>query len=424
MEPRTDKIWDVVVVGGGPAGMMAAGRAAECGASVALIEKNDALGKKLLLTGGGRCNLTNAEFDTRKFLEKFKDDGKFLFSAFSQWTVQDPINFFNTRGMATKIENENRVFPASDSARSVWNVLEKYMREGGVTVISGSPVRDLIISRSPAPIVTGVVLRDGRKIYANAVIIAVGGSSHPETGSAGDGFSWLKKIGHKITVPAPSLVPIAVKDSWVKHLAGVSIADVKISAIQNGSVHNTDRGKILFTHFGISGPAALHMSKAIGELLKIGEVIISLDIFPALNNEQMDTALQDLFKTHSNKKIGNSLNALTPSALAQIIIAQCKISPETVCNNITREERLKLIARLKNLPMRADKLLDADKAIITSGGVSPEEIDTKTMRSRLFPNLYIIGDMLNIDRPSGGYSLQLCWTTGFVAGTAVGVISD
>ena len=202
MEPRTDKIWDVVVVGGGPAGMMAAGRAAECGASVALIEKNDALGKKLLLTGGGRCNLTNAEYDTRKFLEKFKKDGKFLFSAFSQWTVQNTLNFFNARGMATKVENEKRVFPASDSARSIWDVLVKYMREGGVTVISGSPVRDLIISRSPAPIVTGVVLRDGRKIYANAVIIAVGGSSHPETGSAGDGFSWLKKIGHKIPAPA------------------------------------------------------------------------------------------------------------------------------------------------------------------------------------------------------------------------------
>ena len=470
MKSKTDNIWDVIVIGGGSAGMMAAGRAAECGARVALIEKNDTLGKKLLITGGGRCNLTNAEFNTRKFLEKFKDDGKFLFSAFSQWSVQDTLNFFNTRGMATKIENEQRVFPASDSARSVWDVLVKYMREGGVTVISDSPVSDIIVSRASMPkatrerrersshrmmatrerrershdsakasldcvlcanrkalgqngssrrmTATGVILRDGKEIHANAIIVAAGGGSHPETGSAGDGFAWLKKLGHNIAIPTPSLVPVAIKDSWAKQLSGVSIADVKINAIQNEIVHNTNRGKILFTHFGISGPAVLHMSKAIGELLKSGEVVMSLDILPSLNNEQLDIALKDLFKKHSNKKIRNSLDSIIPSALAPIIIAKCKINPETVVNSITREERMKLIACLKNLPMRADKLLGADKAVITSGGVSLEEIDPKTMRSRLFPNLYIIGDMLNIDRPSGGYSLQLCWTTGFVAGTA------
>lgn len=420
MKPRTDKIWDVIVIGGGPAGMMAAGRAAECGARVLLIEKNDTLGKKLLITGGGRCNLTNAEFNTRKFLEKFKKDGKFLFSPFSQWTVKNTLNFFNARGMSTKIENEQRVFPASDNARSVWDVLVKYMREGGVTVMSDSPVRDLIVSSEPTPIIQGVTLHNKEKIYAQAVILAVGGSSHPETGSMGDGFAWLKKLGHSITTPTPSLVPIAIKNLWVKQLTGVSLADVKISVIQNGVAYNTERGKILFTHFGISGPAALHASKAIDELLKTGEVVISLDILPALNNEQLDATLQNLFKTHNNKKIVNSLNALIRSALSPVIIAQCKINPETVCNSITREERLRLIARLKNLPMRADQLLGVDKAIITSGGVSLEEIDPKTMRSRLFPNLYIIGDMLNIDRPSGGYSLQLCWTTGFVAGTAAG----
>lgn len=420
MKLKTDKIWDVIVIGGGSAGMMAAGRAAECGARVVLIEKNDTLGKKLLITGGGRCNLTNAEFNTRKFLEKFKDDGKFLFSAFSQWSAQDTLNFFNTRGMATKIENEQRVFPASDSARSVWDVLVEYMREGGVTVVSDSPVLDIIVSHESAPKVAGVILRNGKEIHANAVIVAVGGSSHPETGSAGDGFVWLKKLGHNITIPAPSLVPIAIKDSWVKQLSGVSIVDIKISAIQNGVVRDTNRGKILFTHFGISGPAVLHMSKAIGELLKTGGVVISLDVLPSFNNEQLDVALKDIFKKHSNKKIRNSLDTIIPSALAPIIIAQCKINPETVVNSITHEERLRLITSLKNLPMRADKLLGADKAIITSGGISLEEIDPKTMRSRLFSNLYIVGDMLNIDRPSGGYSLQLCWTTGFVAGTAAG----
>lgn len=417
---RVPDLWDVLVIGGGPAGMMAAGRAAECGARVLLIEKNDTLGKKLLLTGGGRCNLTNAEFDTRKFLEKFKGDGKFLFSTFSQWNVSDTLDFFHARGMETKTEKEHRVFPISDRAQSVRDVLATYMRTGRVTIMSNSPVSDILVSHAPTPIIQGVLLRDKKEIYARAVILATGGSSHQETGSTGEGFAWLKKIGHAITPPAPSLVPVAVKDPWVKKLAGISCADVTISVFQNKEKQKTDRGKILFTHFGISGPVVLHMSKTIGELLKTGEVIVSLDMLPSLNHERLDTALQELFKEHSNKKIGNSLSALIPAALVPIIIAQCKIRPETVANSVTREERLRIIACLKDLPIHADKLLGMDKAIITSGGVSLKEIDPKTMCSRLFPNLYIVGDMLNIDRPSGGYSLQLCWSTGFVAGNAAG----
>ncbi|MCR4323291.1 MAG: NAD(P)/FAD-dependent oxidoreductase [Candidatus Azambacteria bacterium] len=413
-------IWDVVVVGGGPAGMMAAGRAAEHGARVLLLEKNDTLGKKLLLTGGGRCNLTNAEFDTRKFLEKLKDDGKFLFSTFSQWDVSKTLEFFHTHGMETKIEDAQRVFPMSNRAQSVWDVLIEYMRAGGVTIMSNSPVRDLLVSRTPSPTITGVLLRTNKEVLARTIIIATGGSSHPETGSTGEGFTWLKKIGHVITEPTPSLVPVVIKDPWIKKLAGIALADAQISVFQNMVKQKTDRGKILFTHFGISGPVVLHMSKKIGELLKTGEVIVSIDVLPSLNQEQLDITLQNTFTEHSNKKIGNSLSTLIPAALVPIILAQCAIQPETVCNSITREERLRLISHLKNIPVHADKLLGMDKAIITSGGVSLTEIDPKTMRSRIFPNLYLVGDILNIDRPSGGYSLQLCWTTGFVAGDAAG----
>lgn len=436
--------------------MMAAGRATELGARVILIEKNESLGKKLLITGGGRCNLTNAEFDRRKFLEKFKDSGKFLFSAFSQFGVKETLEFFHKLGVETKVENEQRVFPASDSAQTVFDALNKYLKKHKVEIILNSPVIDVLVqdpksqnypnchSRvggNPDSInagldslprsqsrtsfqgndrVCGVKLKNGKEILARKIIIATGGTSRPETGSTGDGYEWLRKIGHTVIEPTPSLVPITVKDEWVKKLAGLSISDVKITTFQNGVKQNTNRGKILFTHFGLSGPAILNMSKDIGELLNYGEVAISLDIFPSEDHGMLNAKLQELFKKWHNKKFKNSLNAIMPSTLASAIVELSKINPEKQCNSITREERLSLLNLLKNIPIRADKLLGADKAIVSSGGVSLDEIDFKTMSSRLFPNLYLIGDILNIDRPSGGYSLQLCWTTGFVAGNSAG----
>ena len=402
--------------------MMAAGRAGELGAKVILIEKNESLGKKLLITGGGRCNLTNAEFDTRKFLEKFKDDGKFLFSAFSQFGVKDTINFFQKLGVETKIEDEQRVFPASDSAKTVFDTLLKYLKRNKVEIILDSPVSNILISKEDKNKISGIKLKDGKEILARRVIIATGGTSRPETGSTGDGFAWLRKIGHTVIEPTPSLVPIAVKDEWVKKLAGLSLANVKITIFQNGAEQETDKGKIIFTHFGLSGPAILNMSKSIGELLKYGEVIISLDLFPSEDYGALNFKLQELFKEQSNKKFKNALHALAPLAadLASAIVEISKINPDTECHSITREERLALVNILKNIPIHADRLLGEDKAIISSGGVSLREIDFKTMSSRLFPNLYLIGDILNIDRPSGGYSLQLCWTTGFVAGSSSG----
>ncbi len=417
-----DILWDVAVIGGGAAGMMAAGRAAELGAKVILIEKNASLGKKLLITGGGRCNVTNAEFDNRKLLEKFKDNGKFLFSAFSQYSVQNALDFFHLQKMETKVEKEQRVFPVTDSAQSVWNVLFEYIKKHKVTVLSDSPVRDIIVSKENPHEVRAVKLKNGKEVRARSFVLATGGVSRPETGSTGDGYTWLRKIGHTVTDPTPSLVPLKIKDAWVERLAGVSLADIKITLLQNNAKQDWKKGKILFTHVGVSGPTILNMSRDVSELLKYGEVVISLDLVPSLDYGKLNTKLQEIFKENDKKKFKNSLFSLVPSAVAPIIVELSDILPDTACNSITREQRLSLIKLLKDVPLHVEGLLGLEKAIIANGGVSPEEVDFKTMQSRLFKNLYLIGDILNIDRPSGGYSLQLCWTTGYVAGDSIGKI--
>ena len=410
---ETNTLWDVVVVGGGPAGMMAAGTAAENGSRVLLIEKNDSLGKKLLITGGGRCNVTNSEFDTRKLLSKFKDNDKFLFSAFSQYGVKETLDFFHSKGMDTKVENELRTFPVSNSAQSVWDVLVDNMKEFKVKVFSNSPVTGIVKEGEK---IIGVQLKNKEIIKGKNIIIATGGTSRPETGSTGDGYKWLKNVGHTVSDPVASLVPVAIKDDWVKDLAGITLPEVKISVLQNDVLQEKVKGKILFTHVGISGPTVLNLSKSIGELLKYGPVTISLDLMPSFGHDSLNTLLQNLFKEKANSKFKNSLSDILPSAVAKTVIELSKINEDIKCNSITREERLSLIQLLKAVPMRVDKLLGLDKAIISSGGVSLTEVDFKTMASRIYPNLYLIGDILNIDRPSGGYSLQLCWTTGFVAG--------
>ena len=413
-------IWDLAVVGGGPAGMLAAGRAAELGAKVILIEKNATLGNKLLITGGGRCNVLNSEFDTRKLLERFKGDGKFLFSTFAQFGVKETLDFFHKSGMETKVENEQRVFPVSNSARSVFDVLVRYINGGGVTVLTNSPVAELITAGKN---IGGIKLKGGKIIRAKSVIIATGGTSRPETGSTGDAYSWLRNIGHTIITPTPSLVPIAVKDRWVKGLSGITLTNVKISVFQNGVKQNvsvgarTPKGKILFTHLGLSGPMILNMSKDIGELLKYGEVTLSLDLLPTLDYAKLNLKLQEIFKENDKKKFKNSLGELVPAAMVSVIVELSDINPEINCNSVSRDERIRLMTLLKAIPVRVDKLLGADKAIVSSGGVILDEVDFRTMRSRLFTNLYLVGDILNIDRPSGGFSLQICWTTGYVAGT-------
>lgn len=406
--------WDVVVIGGGPAGMMAAGRAAERGARVLLIEKNASLGKKLLITGGGRCNVTNAEFDVRTFLLKFKKSDQFLFSAFSQYAVRDALDFFHARNMPTKVEAELRVFPVSNTAVSVWDVLVRYMKNGNVKVVCESPVVGFAKDGNQ---IVSVKLADGTEIMGKSFILATGGKSRPETGSTGDGFKWLSKIGHTVVDQGSALVPIAIKDAWVKRLQGVGISNVRLTILQNGVRQDVRNGRILFTHFGISGPMVLNASRDIGELLKYGPVAVSLDLFPTLDPGSLDRKIISLFEANNNKQFKNILSKLVPPAAAPVFIDLSGIRPETYVNSVTRAERERLVKLLKNVSMEVSHLLGIEKAIITSGGVDLTEVDFKTMQSRLFPNLYLVGDMLNIDRPSGGYSLQLCWTTGYVAGT-------
>ena len=414
MESKSSTIYDVVVIGGGPAGMMAAGTAGKNGAKVLLLEKNATLGKKLLITGGGRCNVTNAETDTRKLLEKFGDTGKFLFSTFSQFGVTEALEFFHSHGMPTKVENELRVFPESNKAQSVWNVLSDYMREGNVVIKTYSPVQNFVMAKDGSIEAVRIM---GDEIKAKTFIIATGGKSHPETGSTGDGFKWLTDMGHTVIDTAPSLVPVKLSDPWIKDLSGISLPMVKFSVMQNDYRQSTHKGKMLFTHFGLSGPAILNMSGEIRERMQYSPVTLVADIVPSLDHKQLATAILESFQGEINKKFKNISSKLLPDKLMQAVGALAGIDPETPCHSVSRETRLKLVQLLKALPMHVSGLLGLEKAVITSGGIALEEVDFKTMRSRKVPNLYFTGDILNVSRPTGGYSLQMCWSTGFVAGT-------
>jgi predicted Rossmann fold flavoprotein len=418
--PAAPEIWDVAVIGGGPAGMMAAGRAAERGLKVVILEKNPGLGKKLLITGGGRCNVTNAEFDTRTLLAKFKDSDKFLFSTFAQHNVKESLDFFHTRNMPTKVENDKRVFPVSNTAKSVWDVLVKHLEQHQVTIMRDAAVARFVQSQ-PGHI-EAVELKKGGTIRARSFVLATGGKSHPETGSTGDGFTWLKKMGHTVIEPSVSLVPITVSDPWVKKLAGFSVKakpTIFLDGVKQVIKPVPKAGKILFTHVGLSGPAILNLSSEIGEHMKYGEVVLSIDLLPEHDYSTLNTALQKVFQDESNKKFKNAIDKLIPSPLIPAVLEKSNIDGETPCHSITREERLLLVKVLKDMRVHPTGLLGTDKAIITSGGIALEEVDFKTMRSKRIDNLHVVGDLLNIDRPSGGYSLQLCWTTGWVAGSAI-----
>ena len=406
------------MVGGGPAGMMASGRAAERGLRVVLLEKNPTLGKKLLITGGGRCNLTNRKPDTRSLLAKYKGAGKFLFSAFAQFGVEETLDFFQKRGVAVKEENDGRMFPVSDRAQSVWDALVSYMKQGGVRVQTNATVVGITVDEKEHAVV--VRLKGREEVRAKSCILATGGISHPETGSTGEGFAWLRKLGHTIADNSVALVPVALKDIWVKKLAGVSLEDVKITVFQNGQKQGSRRGKILFTHFGLTGPMVLNMSKEIGEVMEYGNATMELDLFPAFDHGALKQELQSLLADQSNKKIKNLLGKLVPASFAPVLLDLAGVDGETPAHSLRRQERAGLIPLMKAVPLHVGGLLGAGKAVVSSGGVSLEEVDFKTMRSRLAPNLFLAGDILDIDRPSGGYSLQLCWTTGFVAGSHAG----
>ncbi len=412
-----EKMYDVVVIGGGPAGMMAAGRASECGLRVALLEKNFSLGKKLLLTGGGRCNLTNAQFDPHLFLNAFGKARKFLYSPLLKFGVRETLDFFHTYKMFTKIEAENRVFPISDDAQSVLDVLREYMQKGGVKIFFGQNVSGL---ETGGETIQAIRLITGERIQASAFVLATGGKSRPETGSTGEGFQWLSQIGHTIIEPRPSLVPFRVREKWIRKLAGISFSEAKLTVFHKEKKMFSKEGKLLFTHFGLSGPLAINTSKYIGDLLQKGEVVVSVDSMPRHTLFDVDDMIQKLFETQKNKKIKNTLSGFLVPLLIPTFLEISFIDPEKPVHSITRAERKALVGCIKDLRMTVEGLLDEKKAIVTSGGVDLREVDFTHMRSRLYKNLYLVGDVLNIDRPSGGYSLQMCWTTGFVAGSTLG----
>ena len=407
--------YDVVVIGGGPAGMMSAGRAGELGSHVLLLEKNRGLGVKLLITGKGRCNITNKTDDLKELINRFGKNGKFLFSSFYKFGVDDVIDFFESRKVKTKVERGNRVFPVSDKSKDILDVLTGYLKKSQVKIKTNAQVKEIIKKGEE---IEKVILDNGDEIFADKFIICTGGKSHPGTGSSGDGFRWLTKLGHKITKLAPSLTPIVVEDKIVKDLEGLSLKNVEISIYKNDKKIDSRFGEAIFTANGLSGPVILDMSKKIGKELS-AKMKVRIDFKPALDFEKLDRRIQRDFQEKNNKIFKNSLDKLLPQKLIPVIIKLSKINPEKRVNLITKEERKRLLHLIKEFDLNLKELAGYDKAIITAGGVDLKEIDPVTMKSKLIDNLYFAGEIIDIDGPTGGYNLQICWSTGYVAGESV-----
>lgn len=404
--------FDVIVIGGGAAGLLAASVAAKQGQTVLLLEKNSVLGQKLRITGGGRCNITNAEPDLHTLLTRYGEAKPFLHTAFATYGVKETLEYFHSLGLSTKVEAENRVFPASEDANDVADTLIKALPKSKVTIKTDVVVKKLLAHDGQ---ITGVRTSDG--LYtATRYILATGGTSRPETGSTGDGYAWLKELGHTIITPAPSLVPLEVHEPWIEHLAGLSLSDTTITLFQNGVQFSKTKGKVLFTHHGLSGPGILNLSQMIGEALNQDPVEVRINTVPSLSEEELLAFLKDLPVSEPNRKLKNSLAILLPERLVEPILKTCHLDGERLVNSITRAERHRLTLTIRAFPLNVKKLLGTDKAIIASGGLALTEVDFKTMCTHKHKNLYVVGDLLNINRPSGGYSLQLCWTTGYLAG--------
>lgn len=412
----TKNIFDVIVIGGGASGMMAAGRAAERGKRVLLLEKNRALGKKLSISGGGRCNITNAEIDEDILLSKYGKAKPFLHSPFSRFGMKSTFSFFEARGLGLKIEANKRAFPVSESATDVVRVLREYMDTGKVDVRLGVAVRRIFASNG---MIEKVVTEEG-DFFAASYILATGGVSHPETGSTGDGFRWLENLGHKVEKPTPTIVPLKTKETWVKKISGKNFPGAKITFLVGGVKKLSRSGNILFTHFGLSGPVILNSAGEVADLLHEGVVEARIDVFPALDIGALDKKITQLFDGNKNKILKNVLKEITPAGSADVLLSLVRgVDPEKKVHSVTKEERRKLVDLLKNIPLTIAGLMDFDRAVVADGGLLLSEIDTKTMRSKRCGNLFVTGDLLHIRRPSGGYSLQLCWTSGYVAGSCV-----
>jgi predicted Rossmann fold flavoprotein len=403
--------YDAAIIGGGPAGLMAALRAGESGARVILLEKNSRLGAKLLLTGGGRCNLTNNIPDPRVFISQLGINGKFLFSALNKFGVDKTLDFFHSRGLKTKVEKNGRVFPVSNQASDVLDVLIKELRNFQVEIRTKGQVNRFVTEENK---IIKLVLTDGREIEADKYILATGGKSYPGTGSDGDGYKWLAKMGHTIILPRPSLTPLLVEADFIKDLEGLSVIAARLSLFQGAKKITSASGDVIFTRTGLSGPAALDLSRYI-EPEAITDLYLEIDFLPQLEAADLDKKLQQVLAS-GGKQMRNSLSGLVIPKFRPVLLELSNIDPNMKSNRVSRQQRLAMVKLLKNFKLKIKALAGFDKAMITKGGVSLAEIDPQTMRSQIISNLFICGEVLDLDGPTGGFNLQICWTTGYVAG--------
>ncbi len=423
----------VIVIGGGPAGMFAAYFAAKNGHKVTLLEQNEKLGKKLYITGKGRCNITNAS-DMEELFKNVCSNPKFLYSAFYSYTNDQVVEFFEGYGLRTKIERGNRVFPVSDHSSDVIATLSKALKDVGVEVKLYSKVREILTSHAAvnADVITntdkqvnsvsavaGVVLESGERLQADAVVLATGGISYPSTGATGDGYRFAEQLNHKIVEPTPSLVPFETKEDWVRELQGLSLKNVSIKIVNGRKILYEDFGEMLFTHFGVSGPMILSASAAMKPEWFKEKPIAYIDLKPALDVETLDKRILREFDEAKNKQYKNSIQKLLPGKMVPVIIELSGIDPEKKVNEISKEERRSLVNLLKALPITITGLRGWNEAIITKGGISVKDVNPSTMESKKTKNLYICGEVLDVDAMTGGFNLQIAWSTGYLAGNSI-----
>ncbi len=409
-----------IVVGGGAAGMMAAIFAARNGKKVTLIEKNEKLGKKLFITGKGRCNFTNA-CDTEDLFANVVTNPKFLYSAFYSFTNQMVMDFFEEIGLPYKIERGNRVFPVSDHSSDVIKALERELKKQKVEILLNTKVKSLIIEKNVckgirlAEVNSGSVRHLPKELYADSVIIAAGGVSYPRTGACGDGYRFAKEAGHNVTDRQPSLVPFVLEDTCCEELMGISLKNVSASIYADGKKIYSEFGEMLFTHFGVSGPIIIKASAYIHKYLN-KELTLYIDLKPALDEKQLDDRILKDFRLFQNKQLKNSLDKLLLRALIPVVIEKSGLDGEKKVNELTKEERRRLGMAIKNLSFTINGIRGWDEAIITKGGVKVKEIDPGTMESKLTGGLYFAGEVLDLDALTGGFNLQIAWSTGYLAG--------
>ncbi len=404
----------LIVIGGGPAGLLAAGTAAQQGCSVLLLEKMNQPAQKLRITGKGRCNLTN-QTELRIFISHFGKNGSFLYQVFSRFFVQDLLEFLNHLGVKTIVERGGRVFPASENAHEVADTLIDWVKKQGVEIRTHTAVRAILVKDDTAQ---GVILDNGQKISADAVILTAGGASYPATGSSGDGYDMAEKVGHTIISIRPALVPLTTKGKLAQRMQGLSLKNVRASILVNGKKKTSEFGEMLFTHFGLSGPIILTLSGQVVDGLRIGnKVEVSIDLKPALDEKKLDNRLLRELDAHGKQYFGNMLKTLLPQKMISVCAEQVEINEKKPCNQITAAERSTLLHWLKDFRFLIRGSLPLEAAIITAGGVDLEEVDARTMQSKLVKGLFFAGEVLDLNADTGGYNLQEAFSTGWLAGS-------